>query len=77
VVNTAAKLQAFAKAGEIVFTDSIWKISEVRNYIKSQGITLKTFTHNIATSAQSMAGYRWNTFSQKSSTAMDGFDSKI
>jgi hypothetical protein len=77
VVNTAAKLQAFAKAGEIVFTDSIWKISEVRNYIKSQGISLKTFMHNTATSAKSMVGYRWKTFSQKSSTAMDDFDSKI
>ncbi len=71
VVNTAANLQAFAKAGEIVFSDSMWQIREVRDYFESQGINLKILETDTATSIIPIAGHIWDTFSQNSPTAKE------
>ena len=34
-VNEAAKLQDFAKSGQIVFTDAVWQESGVEQYCKN------------------------------------------
>ena len=62
MVNSAAKLQAFAKAGEIVFSDSILKTPEVKDYIESQGIILETSKYNTPSSTKPTPLHRWNTF---------------
>jgi class 3 adenylate cyclase len=40
-VNLAAKLQKDANAREIVFTESIFRDKEVRNYLLENGIKLR------------------------------------